>query len=198
MRHTTSDLFHISDYFVNWERLDDAPGLWICESNDRPLWGERQEGMSIYETDTQLIWTWDGSGWDRLIPRGLLGINSATTAVDTTSTSFQTALSTNVNVVEGNRYHQITVSAPGVHSTEDLTEVAIFRDSTQLQAWFQQGGVDSGPEHQPRPIAHTLFDLPTPGTINYSLRYRAVSGLGGTSTIEAGANSPIQISVVEV
>ena len=199
LRHTLADVFKVDDYGYNWGRLDEHPGIFICESSTRPTgWAERQTGMAIFETDTNLTWHWDGSAWERNLARGLIGFDSTTSEVSTALTTFQTAIPVIVDVASGGRYHQITVSAPGVKSTEDLTEVGIFRDATQLQAWFSQGGTGVGVTEAPRGLSHVFTDLPTPGSITYSLRYRAVSGVGGTSTIEAGANSPITIAVVEV
>lgn len=199
IRHTLADNFRIADYADNWNRLDAFPGIHICESGSRPTdWGERQEGMFIFETDTQLLWTWNGDSFVRLLPRGVIGYNALTAPVDTAQTTYQTVISQQVTVRGGNRRHRITVGAPGVASTEDLTQLAIYRDATQLHEWNHIGGSGGGePLAEPTTLDKTIFDLPTAGTVIYSLQFRAVSGVGGTSTIQAGLTKPIFIAVEE-
>jgi hypothetical protein len=161
-------------------------------------WGERQEGQFIFETDTSLLWTWNGDSWVRNVPKGVVGYESVTSQVQTASTSLQTAVSINVTVVSGGRRHRITVGASEVHNTEDLTRLAIRRDGTTLAEWVEQGGVGATPQEQPRHISKVVFDVPTAGLREYTLEYSAVSGNGGTSTIEADANNPIFVSVEEI
>lgn len=199
MRHTLADRFRVQDYANNWARLDQHPGVFICTSGTRPTWGARQEGMCIFETDTQLIWHWSGSEWERLVPKGLLGRNSVTTDDDNATTSYTTAVSVTVTVPEGGRTIKVSVEGPGVWSTEGLTELAIFRDATQLQSWLEQGGQGADPIDRPRPLSMTTFDESvTAGSRTYSLQFRATSEFGGTSTLEAGANTPLAIAVEEV
>lgn len=199
MRHTLADVFRVQDYATNWARLDQFPGVFICTSATRPTWGERQAGMAIYETDTKLIWHWSGSQWERLIPKGLLGRNSVTADDDNATTTYATAVSVAVTIPAGGRIIKVTVEGPGVWSTEGLTELAIFRDATQLQAWQEQGATGANPEDRPRPLSMVTFDESvTAGAATYSLQFRATSEFGGTSTLEAAANAPLAIAVEEV
>lgn len=47
----------------------------ICTSGTRPVGGARFEGLMIYETDTDRMYTWDGANW---IPRGVVVCTSGT------------------------------------------------------------------------------------------------------------------------
>lgn len=199
VKHTLADVFRVADYEDNWNRLDQFPGIFVCTSSTRPSsWGERQEGQFIFETDTNLLWTWNGDSWVRNLPKGFVGYDTVTSQVQTASTSLQTAVSLNVSVASGNRRHRITIGASEVHNTEDLTRIAIRRDGTTLAEWNVQGGSGATPAEQPRGVSKVVYDLPTAGSRTYTFEYSAVSGNGGTSTIEADANNPIFIGVEEV
>jgi hypothetical protein len=152
----------------------------------------------IFETDTNLIWNWNGDSWVRLRSAGLLDYQSLTTPVSTASTSLQVVLTSVVTIPAGNRRVKVTVGAGQVHNTEDLTRVAIRRDGTTLAEWRIQGGTGGTPQEQPRHLDRSVFDLPTAGSKSYTLEYSAVSGNGGTSTIEADANNPIFIAIEDV
>lgn len=199
IRHTLADVFRVEDYAENWERLDEFPGVFVCTSGARPIdWGERQEGQVIFETDTNLFWTWNGDSWVRHLSRGNIGYQTVTSQVQTASTSLQTAVSAAVTVASGNRRHRISVGASEVHNTNDLTRISILRDGTTLAEWEHQGGTGGTPAEQPRHLSKAVYDLPTAGARTYTLEFSAVSGNGGTSTIEADANNPIFLAVDEV
>lgn len=194
LKHTGSEPFAIEDYQYNWDTLDESPGIFVCTSATRPTWGNGQSGRIILETDSLLLWRWTGTAWARLSGRGHIAYNTVTSSLNTTSTTYQTAVSVTPTIFAGNRKQQITVSGPKAYNTNGRVELGIFRDASQLTEWTQPG--DSA--NDAMPFSMTIFDEPSAGTPAYSLRYRVPSGVGGTSHLVAGANSPIQIAVVEL
>lgn len=196
--NATADPFALNDFTTNYGILDAKPGIHICTAATRPTWGSNQNGMQIYETDTDLIWAWDGSAWQRYIAKGWLATASITADASTSSTSYVTAITQAVTVAAGNRRHQISIAAPRVFNTNGLTQLAIFRGANLLREWISQGWTGATVPNQPRGNFATHFDLPTSGAQTYTLQYRAVSGTGGTSTIAATAANPATLSIVEV
>lgn len=57
------DDFSTADVRANWEKIDAAPGTFICTSTTRPTWGVNQAGRHIYETNTGVTRAWTGSTW---------------------------------------------------------------------------------------------------------------------------------------
>lgn len=199
LRHTLGDVFRIADYEDNWERLDQFPGTFICTSSTRPInWGERQEGQMIFETDTNLIWHWNGDSWVRRIPTGLLNYQALTTTVNTSDTALQVVITAITTIPAGNRRVRVSVGASRVYNTNDLTRVAIRRDGTTLSEWRVQGGTGGTPQEQPRHLDRSVYDIPTAGSKTYTLEYSVVSGVDGQSTIEGDANNPIFLAVEDV
>lgn len=197
-RHTTADAFSIADYADNWNKLDQYPGEFICTSTTRPTWASAQAGQRIYETNTKLVWRWDGAAWERLEPKGLLGHTAVTAPVNTALTAYQVAATVNVVVPPGNRRLAITVNVPSVASTSSFTWLAIFRAATKLQEWGNKGGAGATVADREEPEFVTVYDQPADAAYAYTLQYRADTTYLGTSTLGATANSPITITVVEV
>ena len=57
------DDFSTADVRANWEKIDAAPGTFICTSTTRPTWGVNQAGRKIFETNTGVTRSWTGSSW---------------------------------------------------------------------------------------------------------------------------------------
>ena len=196
---TTADPFRTADYEKNWKTLDAAPGILICTSTTRPTtWNTNHEGRLIEETDTGLLWRWTGTSFVRVFAVGHLATARITSQRQTTSTSGDVAITQDVTALPGGRRLQISVSAGGVYSTVDLTRLTLRRDATNLRSWLQHGRLTSDPAHQPTPLSMTVFDEPTTGPHTYSLVFGPEPGYAGTSTIQAGLDNPITLSVVEV
>lgn len=196
--NTDADPFVTEDFAANSEILDDHPGIFICTSGTRPTWDVAQNGMSIFETDTNLIWHWDGSAWERLVPKGYVDGDEVTSDQSTSSTSYVTAIQVTASIAAGGRRHLIIVHAPGVFNSNGLTQCAVFQDAALLQEWYVQGWTGAEVEKYPRPIFAVIPDTPSAGSHDYTLQFRAVSGIGGSSTIQAEATKPISLDVVEV
>lgn len=154
--------------------------------------------MSIYETDTKLLWNWTGSSWTRISPKGFLGTAERLSDLATTSTTYQVAVTLNVTVPQGDRRIMVVIECAQVTNTLGLTEFAIFRGATQLTNYFNKGNVGAGAANYPEPANYTLIDSPASGVNTYSLQFRTVVGFGGTSTIKANSNSRTALTVVEV
>lgn len=199
MRHTLSDRFRIQDYTDNWNLLDSFPGVFVCTSGTRPGdWGAPQTGLIIFETDTTLLWYWTGSAFVRVSPKGLIGHEEITTNFETIETTYQTVLTVNVTVAAGDRRHLIVVEGPGVQNTNGLTLLALWRGATLLQEWKEQGSGGSGATTQARPLAMSTTDAPSAGAEVYTLQVKADAVIGGTVTLQAGANKSLALSVIEV
>jgi hypothetical protein len=196
--HTLADLFRIQDYADNWQNLDSEFGFFFCTSSTRPNWDVQQEGMAIFETDTKLIWHWDGAAWERLIAVGSRAEEEINVDVETSSTTYITAITANAAILAGGRRHLIVCHAPGVYNTNGLTILALFRDAELLQEWSHQGGVGAAAEDQPRPIFAAVPDTPGEGAVAYTLQVKADATIGGTSTIVATATKPLALDVIEI
>lgn len=81
-----SDDFDTAEIANNWQIIDDHPGIHICTSSTRPTWGANQNAMCISETDTGLMYRWDGANFNLLhvsaiandeVTLAMLGIGTA-------------------------------------------------------------------------------------------------------------------------
>lgn len=197
-RHTVADRFKIADYADNWNAIDAAPGTHICTSTTRPSdWATDQNGRFIFETDTNLLYRWDGDSFERVGPKGLVTRAERLTQFSTTSFSHAAVLST-TSTTYSNRRHLVIVEAPKVYGTAALTGLAIYRDTTLLQQWVHQGATGAAAANQPRPLSFVTTDQWAGGAAVYSLQARAEVGYGGTCYVEGATNQPIAVTVVEV
>jgi len=198
-RHTTADKYLIQDYTDNWNVLDANPGIFVCTSTTNPTtWTTADLGRMIHETDTGLVWRWDGSRFLRLYAVGDLGSAQITEPVQTTSTSLVDAVTLDVTVPRGDRAVMVYLSGPGVYNTNGLTRLALFRGATQIQSWLSHGRLTGEATDQPRPISMSIRDTPAAGPTTYSLRYSAEVGYAGTSHLQAAIDAPLRLSVVEI
>lgn len=66
-RNDGSDPFLRQDFVDNWNKIDDAPGVYPCTSTSRPNWGAAQAGRRIIETNTRAEYLWTGSAWQPIL-----------------------------------------------------------------------------------------------------------------------------------
>lgn len=77
-----TDPFLRQDFVDNWNKLDAAPGVYICTSSTRPTWGSAQAGRMIFMTDWKQLQYWDGSSW--VNPRASVPFFAGGTLLDAT------------------------------------------------------------------------------------------------------------------
>jgi hypothetical protein len=59
-----TDPFLRQDFVDNYNKIDAAPGVHICTSDTRPVWGSAQAGRMIFMTDYKQLQYWDGAAWN--------------------------------------------------------------------------------------------------------------------------------------
>lgn len=66
------DSFLRTEFNAAMATIDSSPGVLVCTSSTRPVWGSGQAGRTIIETNTSRIYVWDGSAWNRVSPEQTL------------------------------------------------------------------------------------------------------------------------------
>lgn len=216
-RPLTTDAFSTQDIYDNWTTLDGFPGLFICTSSTRPsTWGASHAGMQIWETDTNLMWRWSGTGFVRSRATGLLGSSTLTSDFTTTATSMTSvtptasALTCTVTVpttTTGSTAKRIKVTASffRLDNTLGAAQVALYRDGGSptlltLSGWRGKPSSDADPMNWASGGTVVGYDAPpvAGASTTYSLRVCCVSTVGGTAGLRAAATSPATLVVEEV
>lgn len=169
-----------------WFLADQYPGVFICTSGTRPsTWDATHEGMLIFETDSALLWRWDGAAFVRQHPLGHLDTDRRTTDLTVASGSYTTVAQATADVPEGGR--DISISCSWCDMSGGAAMMAIYRDATLLVEWKAVVGVGG---------TFTFTDLaPSSGSTDYIFK---VKNSSTTTTVECSATSAASISVVEV
>ena len=87
----------------------------VCTSTTRPT--APYEGQHIYETDTDLVYLWNGTAWVETVsaltkaPRGILALTTRTTSSSALSAATVTIAAVNFTAV-ANRYYKVTYYEP--------------------------------------------------------------------------------------
>lgn len=195
-----ADQFDTQHLIDNWTILDAAPGLHVCTSTSHPTtWGANQTGRHIIETNTGLIWRWDGTAFVRHGPRGWLNGTPRTAPISTTSTVFQVVVSTPVTVPDGGRNVLMIATWGDVDNDAGVTRFGLFRDATQITTWDWPGDTGATAAEQGQGGSLALIDpAPAAGAHTYTLQFATITGFGGTSTVRASAGQPTRLDVIEV
>ena len=111
----------------------------VCTSTTRPT--APYEGQMIYETDTDLVYLWNGTAWVEInsaltkAPRGLISVTSVTSSSGSIS-----AMTTRITVPSftavANRYYRITYFEPVlqyVSGTVNYVEMSIKIGGVAIQ-----------------------------------------------------------------
>lgn len=188
----TTDPYDTSEESDRWFLADDFPGVFICTSGTRPnsggsapVWNSIHEGMLIFETDSDLLWRWGGSGFVRLHAVGHLDTNRRTSDLTVTSGSYTNVAQASADIPEGGRNIQVTASWPEVSGGAAV--MAIYRGGSLLFEWKVPVGSGGSQVY--------VDEAPASGATNYILK---VKNAAATTTVECAATSPASIYVVEV
>jgi len=213
-RPQIGDSFLTQDTFDNYTLLDTYPGSFPCTSGTRPgTWGAGQNGMFISETDTGLLWRWDGTKFTRYNPKGVLNYGEIAVDFATAATTAQTAISV-VAVVPattvGSTTKRIELTASaylvdnGTSTTLGACEVSIRRDpgDVLIKTFSCRGrpNTAASPLDWGSGLNIVVSDDPgvAGGSFTYKLSLNSIVAVGGTSTIRATATNKASLTVKEV
>jgi hypothetical protein len=124
------DPFLRQDFDDNWDKLDAAPGVFVCDSHSLPSWDSASAGRQIYQTDTRRTLFWTGSAWvEDLVAPSAWVLNHATTHVLGKSTTVSAALGS------------IVTSRPGTLLINATARMEILTDMQAINAYLTVNGV---------------------------------------------------------
>lgn len=204
-----TDRFSTADLRSNWQKVDAAPGTFICTSTTRPTgWGANQAGRRIIETNTKLEWMWTGTGWVRLsggtgalkTSGGADALVQRTTTFDTASDSYVKVVGiSNVVVPAGNRPLMYVATWQQADNDSGIGVACIARNATAgggpvLGRTFiaqSPGSTGNGGSI----VAFERGGLPA-NTYDFSIQLR--TGGSGRVYMYADATTPIQLSIIEL
>lgn len=183
----STDAFSETELAQNWDKVDAVPGLVLCQSTSRPTgWGSAHAGMCISETDTGVLWRWNGSAFVRLAPVGHLGTNRRTASLTSTGTTWQMLCQVDAVVPPGGRAVELAAAWNTV--TTAPAELVLRRAATDIARWvadINQGG------------SYVYTDTAAPaGAVSYSFQFRRLAATN--STLVASAAGPASLSVKEI
>ena len=218
-RPVTADGFTTADYQGNLDRLDLFPGVHMCTSTTRPgmgggiaAWGSGNDGQFIFETNTLLLWRWKNSvpEFQRVFPTGTLGRSEISADVATASTTPVSVISCAVVVPAthgSSTTKRIKIHAEwyavdnGTSTTLGASEVSIARGAASTT--LSKKLVIGRPQTAASPLdwgpggSIEWEEEPGPGSFTYYLSLNALTTVGGTSTLRAGATYKAYLSVAE-
>jgi hypothetical protein len=210
-RPVGADAFLTQDMYDNLTLLDGFPGIVPCTSGARPAgWGAAHSGMHIFETDTDLLWRWNGSAWRRAFPIGLLADPAEiTTDYSTASTSPVTAITTGVNVPAtnaGSTTKRIKVSCSfygldnGTSTTFGACEISLWRGATSLKTVLWRGRPTTAADPLEWGMGGTIeaYDATPAGAQTFTVKVNSLSSVGGTTTLRAASTARAHLAVEEV
>ena len=206
------DKFSTADIRGNWEKIDAAPGTHICTSTTRPTgWGAAQAGRKIIETNTGIEYRWTGSAWSRTTggsgilrrDNGTLALVQKDTNSSTTSTTFKKVLSmSGVIVPDGNRPLMVFANWQQADNNTGPFLVALFQSNVDNSGtvlgrqFIAPGSASRGPGGN---IIAFIKEGLNAGTYDFSLQFRSIESVGGTSNIYADATTQqVQLAVIEL
>lgn len=185
---TTGDNYSVAGLDAVYDAIDAQPGLHICTSGTRPgAWGVNQTGRTIIETDTGLIWRWNGTAFVRQGPSGWLGGNRRTADYSVVDGAYGVVVQqTGIVVPAGGRRVLLTLgwNHLDLASSGGSAEWGLFEGSTQLVAW--EANLHGG--------SYSYHYAPAAGVYTFSAQLK---GLGSAGTLRADATHPCSIDIVE-
>lgn len=205
-----ADQFSTSDIRSNWEKIDAAPGTHICLSNQRPTWSTSQAGRRIFETDTNLEWTWTGTAFKRIAGLGLLHAADGTPSYAERVTDFSTnsdstvkvVAVTNVVVPAGQRPIRVDVSWKKAFNDKGSFTGTIYQSNTNNGGPVLASWLIESPALENNAGGGSFFAIEpgglAAGNYDFSFQVNAPASKGGSTRLEANTVSPVIIYVTEL
>jgi len=183
---TPSDGFDTDTIAANWQLVDDFPGTWISAAASPPAWGIPHTGMLWSQSDTGIVWLWNGTSFVRPYSVGSIGSASRTSNFTEAVGTFTTVVQkTGAVVPAGGR--RVMLVANWSNITGNNVELRFLRGATVLHDWNWPTGSGG---------SMTIIDAAvTTGTYTYAFQMRTTST---TSTMVAAATYPIQLEIIEI
>jgi len=185
-----------------------VPGMIVATSAERPgIVPAAGVRVLLDETDTDLVWKWNGTTWKRLAPKGLIGFGSRDTSYSNATTSYTNVIGASAHVPDGGRVLQIAASWPKAENTAGSFRMGIKRtdddgsNPEMLTSWTGSGDSTSptaGAGGQGGSyLAYEGSGLPE-GDYKWYLVARCVSGIDGTTVIDMDTDITSSIAVTEI
>jgi hypothetical protein len=126
-----TDPFLRQDFVDNWNKIDAAPGIYVCDSTTRPSWASAQAGRMIFLTDWKQLQYWDGSSW-----------NNERTAVPffAGGAIFDATVGKNATPV----YNIVNITTPRPATLAIMMSATVSCDSRFTQDVYFRANVDGG------------------------------------------------------
>lgn len=190
-----TDPFLRQDFADNYDKLDANPGVYICDSTTKPVWGASQAGRLIWLTDYKQLQFWDGTTWND--ERTATPMFAGGAVFDATIGKNATPIYNIINFTTPRPctlaiFMNCTVSCAG-NATQDVYFRVNFDGSDQFlgaysdTAWFAGGG-DSSHLDQATITAmalvsctkgsHSIKGKVVVGTFNTSVTVRGIKAIG--------------------
>lgn len=139
------DPFDLADFVDNWDKIDAAPGVYICTSSTRPSWGVDQAGRVILETNTRRRLLWTGSAWaEPLVSPGGWSFTQAINAYQAAATVVDYTMGT-INLIRPSTVFfigTIEVSKsggrPSLHASHKVDDVDISYSTSWTKGYLNQ------------------------------------------------------------
>lgn len=168
-------------------------GRAIVTSSTRPTGGSLDEGLTIYETDTDRTLTYVNGAWVQQQANGELGYAQITTTPSASPDAVTDIPGLSVTVTVGTRPIWVEFAAELQHTTagQNFVFLHLYEGSTAIQYALQ----DSALSGRGMTLSKGIRLTPTAGTHTYKLRTQAS---GGGVQVYAEANHPAYIAVREL
>ena len=175
----------------------------VCLSTSRPT--VPYEGQMIYETDTDLVYLWNGSAWVEIVsaltkaPRGVMGYMPSTTATVNLTTSFVTQITVTFTAV-ANRYYRFTYYEPQVLTSNYLAQYvqSVVRSSLSGTPVLQQAFLgQTASVSKFNELACVGVSTFTAGSVTLSAQALS-SSISGTPGLNRGGSQPAYLLVEDI
>ena len=175
----------------------------VCTSTNRPT--TPYEGQHIYETDTDLVYLWNGTAWVEIVsaltkaPRGVMGVHTLTGIFTTsaTHTTFQDdGLTLTITEISGRRYRITVIEQPYPSGGQQGTQFKLVRNATDLRSFtYSTAVMDSGVSYPA--VMQFVYTSAASGSTTYKVQLAALSANTAVSTYGDALN-PRQLLIEDI